>query len=365
MHNFITRLLKGPVSKMANRYSTDPDPERIHKALSELRIAIKTDPGKKGLVIPFTPTQKFIIFSDQHKGAKDGSDDFANCEENYLDALKHYNQNEYHLIALGDCEELWENSLESIKKNNTTTFDAEATFLKRNAFTKIYGNHDLYWDNDPFAGLQLETIFGEKVPIYEGVILKTTINNRQFEIFMTHGHQGDKVSDGNAFSKWFIANIWAPLQNYLQLNLNTPAYDNQLKTEHNRLMYEWSARESNLILITGHTHQPVFESLTYLERLYKNLSAAKLEANTSAVEKFEKEIQVRQSLGEILPDFTAYQPCYFNSGCCCFIDGDITGIEIEGEMIKLVKWKKLEGVSIRILLEEMLLEKCLMQPIPT
>lgn len=364
MRKFITRLLKAPVSKLANRYSTDPDPERIYKALSELRIAINTNPGKKGLVIPFNPQDKFIIFSDQHKGAKDGSDDFAFSEENYLAALAHYNKNLYHYIALGDCEELWENGIESIKKNNFRTFEAEATFLKRNAFTKIFGNHDLYWDNDPFAGMQLEKIFGEKVSIYEGVILATTINNKYFEVFITHGHQGDKVSDGNAFSKWFIANVWAPLQNYLHLNLNTPAYDNQLKTKHNRMMYEWSAREPDLILITGHTHQPVFESLTYLERLYKNLSGAKLETNTLLVEKLEKEIQVRQIMGELMPDFTAYQPCYFNSGCCCFIDGDITGIEIENEMIKLIKWKNVDGVSTRVVLEQMLLEKCLMQPMP-
>ncbi|MCY7420387.1 MAG: metallophosphoesterase family protein [Chitinophagaceae bacterium] len=364
MRNFIIRLLKGPVSKLANRYSSNPDPQRIYKALSELRTTIQSNPGKKGLVIPFTPNQKFIILSDQHKGAKDGSDDFANSEENYLAALAHYNQNNYHYIALGDCEELWENGIESVKKNNKRSFEAEKAFIRRNAFTKIFGNHDLYWDNDPFAGLQLQNIFGEKVCIYEGVILQTIINNRQFEVFITHGHQGDKVSDGNAFSKWFIANIWARLQNYLKINLNTPAYDNQLKTEHNKMMYEWSAREPDLILITGHTHQPVFQSLTYLERLYRGLGAAKLQPDLTAIAKFEKEIQVRQTMGEIMPDFTAYQPCYFNSGCCCFVDGDITGIEIEDEMIKLVKWKNVEGISTRILLEEMLLEKCLMQPIP-
>ena len=364
MRKFITQLLKNPVSKLANRYSTNPDPERIHKALSELRIAITANPGKKGLVIPFTPQDKFIIFSDHHKGAKDGSDDFANSEENYVSALSYYEQNNYHYIALGDCEELWENGIESVKKNNKRSFEAEKAFVRKNTFTKIFGNHDLYWDNDPFAGLQLEKIYGEKVSIYEGVILATTINNKYFEIFITHGHQGDKVSDGNAFSKWFIANVWAPFQNYLHINLNTPAYDNQLKTEHNRLMYEWSAREPDLILITGHTHQPVFESLTYLERLYKGLSAANVQTDLQGVEKFKKEIQVRQTLGEIMPDFTAYQPCYFNSGCCCFVDGDITGIEIEAEMIKLVKWKNVEGISTRILLEEMLLEKCLMQAIP-
>ena len=50
MRNFITQLLKNPVSKLANRYSTNPDPERIHKALSELRIAITANPDRKSVV---------------------------------------------------------------------------------------------------------------------------------------------------------------------------------------------------------------------------------------------------------------------------------------------------------------------------
>jgi hypothetical protein len=32
------------------------------------------------------------------------------------------------------------------------------------------------------------------------------------------------------------------------------------------------------------------------------------------------------------------KPSYFNSGCCCYRDGDITGIEITYEKISLVKW---------------------------
>ncbi len=62
-----------------------------------------------------------------------------------------------------------------------------------------------------------------------------------------------------------------------------------------------------------------------------------------------------------LPDFTAYQPCYFNSGCCCFDDGDITGLEIENGLIRLVKWKYIADKSTRILLEEISLEQCIAQ----
>ena len=30
------------------------------------------------------------------------------------------------------------------------------------------------------------------------------------------------------------------------------------------------------------------------------------------------------------------QTCYFNSGCCSFEDGDITGLEIDNGQIKLI-----------------------------
>ena len=51
------------------------------------------------------------------------------------------------------------------------------------------------------------------------------------------------------------------------------------------------------------------------------------------------------------------KPSYFNSGCCCFSDGDITGIEIEDGYIRLIKWTLIEGKPERELLEEMKLEK--------
>jgi hypothetical protein len=32
------------------------------------------------------------------------------------------------------------------------------------------------------------------------------------------------------------------------------------------------------------------------------------------------------------------RPCYFNTGCCCFADGDVTGLEIADGEIRLVRW---------------------------
>ena len=353
MRRFLQKILTKPVISLANRFSSKPDKKRVHQALSELFQCIKEGKTKKGVTLKIKDNDKFVILSDQHKGCRDDADDFSLAEKNYLNALDFYYENNYFYINLGDSEELWENSITEVKKSNVATFAKEKKFAEANRFVKIFGNHDLYWDNDPFAAMQLQSIYQQKIKIYEGAVLQTQVNNKTIQIFLTHGHQGDKQSDGNWFSKWFVANVWAPFQAYLKLNPNTPAYDVVLKTEHNRFMYEWSSAEKNVLLITGHTHQPVFMSLTHLERLYVKLSSAQKANDTAAIKNIEDEIKKAQPKNETTPDFSKIIPSYFNSGCCCFNDGDITGIEIANECIRLIKWKNTREVLEEIRLSEL------------
>jgi hypothetical protein len=44
-------------------------------------------------------------------------------------------------------------------------------------------------------------------------------------------------------------------------------------------------------------------------------------------------------------------PCYFNTGCCRFEDGDITGIELDAGQIRLIKWGEEDGKIARKELE--------------
>ncbi|WP_316800413.1 metallophosphoesterase [Pedobacter frigidisoli] len=360
MRKFLQRVLGDWVIRMSNKFGSRPDAERIHEALTKLFNTIEEEPGKRGLIFEVTSENKYIILSDQHKGARNFADDFSLSEPNYLAALKYYNSGGFHYINLGDSEELWENLLESVIKHNKETFEYEKLFIGGDAFTKIFGNHDLYWDNDPLAGFNLNRIYGTRIPIYEGLILKIQLGNGTLRIFLTHGHQGDLQSDGNWFSKWFVSTVWAPLQSYLQINPNTPAYDNQLKTVHNSLMYSWQAAQQNTALITGHTHQPVFASLTHLERIYLRLKVATNNHDQPAISLLNQELKKRVKEGDKAPEFKAYSPGYFNSGCCCFSDGDITGIEIESGFIRLIKWSfHKNGFPERFLLEEMKLEDLL------
>lgn len=361
MRRLLQILLTKPVLWLAKKFSSNPDIDRVHQALSKLFEAIMNGDAKKGPVLPLDmEASRYIIFSDQHKGAKDGSDDFRNAETNYINALQHYRKEGFYLIALGDCEELWENLIWSVMSKNKPSEEAERHFVKEQRFTKVFGNHDLFWNNDPFASLYLKSMYGESIPVYEGVVLQTMLEGKNTNLFLTHGHQGDGQSDSNPLSAWFVSRVWAPFQSFLNINPNTPAYQKEMKSTHNRFMYEWSRLENNPVLITGHTHQPVFASLTHLERLYKQLISAEKENNVVTIQQLKQAIQFRkQEYDYVAANYMQMKPFYFNTGCCCFSDGDITGIEIADGMIRLIKWKQQQATSQREVLEEMELLKLL------
>lgn len=347
-------LFARPVTWAANRFSSAPEQSKVNEALSELYTEITTNPGEKGLLLKFQPDRHpVIIFSDHHKGARNGSDDFMPAEENYLAALDFYDRKGFYYLNLGDSEELWENNIFQIIKHNGATFEAEKRFIKRRACARLVGNHDLYWQNDPFAPLVLKKIYDHPVKVFSGIVLRVELPDRSIDIFCTHGHQGDAQSDGNAFSKWFVSWIWGPLQSFLDVNTNTPAVDDESKTLHNQFMYEWSAAQKDLVMITGHTHQPVFNSLTHLERLYLQMEQAEMNNDREAVERFRKEIPKRKKeYDHVNSNFRHMKPSYFNTGCCCFDGGTITGIEISEGYIRLVRWVKEDGIPTRKVAEE-------------
>src|ERR1035438_5606490 len=252
-----------------------PEKKDVFASLSKLYKELHQDKKSRGFIreVDFN-NQRFIIFSDHHKGNKDPGDDFASNEKNYLSALDYYFAKDFHYINLGDSEELWKYRPQEVMSKNGQAFASEARFHDRRRYAKTFGNHDLTWKNSLDVDFWFKGIFKLPLPVVEGIILETTVNNRPLSIFLTHGHQGDKMSDNNAWSTWIVSHIWRPLQRYLAINVNTPATDFELLDKHNIMMYEWSAKNKNLLLITGHTHKPVFASGLYSDhpnnRIYKN-----------------------------------------------------------------------------------------------
>lgn len=353
MRKLLQRIFRKPITWLANKFSSSPVRKDVFSSLSKLLENV-TLQEKGGSVIPFEiATGKFIIFSDQHKGAKDLADDFRNAEPNYLSALNYYYANDFVFINLGDSEELWESTPKMVTEKNRITLLEEAKFLLAGRYHRVFGNHDLEWKYAIQQTLYLKPIFGDKLQIREGLVLQTSYNNKTYSIFLTHGHQGDQKSDGNAFSTWVVAAIWTPIQRFFEISVDTISDSFELVDKHNIMMYEWSATQKDLIFISGHTHKPVFASLDHIERLAKQLERATAANNTEQVKYLQSELDKRKAeyAGKKIVR-TMAMPTYFNTGCCCFNDGDITGIEIADGFLRLVKWETIDKESKRRVLEE-------------
>jgi predicted phosphodiesterase len=321
-------------------------------------------------------TAKIIIFSDHHRGLRNGADDFRKSEPAYHAALAYYFNMGHTLILLGDCEELWEERPEDVIKKNTRSFELEQKFheAEEPRYYRILGNHDDEWHNSDRVKL-IQDCYGKKpLHILDGLHIHVKDGEIPLgRFFLTHGHQGTKDSDFQLgsrknnmafFSKWAVRYLWRPFQRITKISVNTPAHDFEMADRHDLAMYSWAASQKDTILITGHTHKPVFASQDHLARLNKDLAVIKEELCLSP-----QDTALRRKLSELEAKIewvrtkeqkpTAYspsgqkpKPCYFNSGCCSFSDGDVTGIEISDGMIRLVRWPDDKGEPFPKILDE-------------
>jgi len=178
-------------------------------------------------------------------------------------------------------------------------------------------------------------------------------------LHLVHGHQGTFESDKIwRVSRLFLRYIYAPIAQRLLKwgKAATPAEEYCLREEHDRTMYEWAAGQSRLALIAGHTHRPVWSSRTHLDKLEAELQAleqAQPRDEGAIVAKKQEIVDRRERTGvcdEAVAKVPKQKPCYFNTGCCRFKGGTITGLELEDGTLRLIKWTK--GNPTGELLEE-------------
>lgn len=296
------------------------------------------------------PGKRYVIFSDHHKGARTGADDFEYCESTYMSALTHYDEQLFTLIVLGDVEELWEERAHEVIKSYPDVFTKEAAFYEVGRYIRIYGNHDDFWDMERNVDKYLGAIF-PGIKALDGIVFDFRQNgNTVGEILLVHGHQG--VYDRGIFTRisriavrWF----WSVFQKLTGKGRTTPAEDECLRGKHDTMLYSWANEKDKLILIAGHTHRPVWSSMTHLEQLRNELftlqSASPRPGNYDTdANRLLAEIRKKEIEDPPCNDTIKTNPCYFNTGCTSFGDGDITAIELEGGWIRLVKWEKEDGM---------------------
>lgn len=311
----------------------------IEKDLSRALLGSDTLP----LTLDVASPHRYIILSDQHKGARDGADEFQHCEIAYRSALEAYRSRSFTLILLGDAEELWEQGFGPVRSAYAGMLSLEGSF-PAGRYHRVWGNHDDDWSSPGTVRKKL----AEFMPVdrvYEGIRFEVFDGPQRLgRLFLVHGHQGTLFSHRlRVVSRFFLRVVYRPIQRLFRVGRQTPAKDACLRAQHDRQMYEWAAKQSDLVLIAGHTHRPVWSSRTHLQKLEEELAKmTELEPEPPEagrrIEELRQQIRERAEKSPPCGDTIKPVPCYFNTGCCKFDDGDITGIELEDGAIRLVKW---------------------------
>lgn len=291
-----------------------------------------------------------VIFSDHHRGVGDGADDFERCEEAYVSALGWYQQQGYELWLLGDVEELWENRPAAVLERYANVLELERSFGEGRVF-RFFGNHDLDWASPEVVERELAGHLPPGTPVREALNVDLLDGGERLgTLFLVHGHQGTPDAGSalaRAFSRFVVRNVWARLQRFQRIASTSPSRDVELRARHDRAMATWAdEREDAVVLIAGHTHRPVFpvapppktleQALADRERAFEEAKAGggDVPAARAALERARQKVLRDKGHKPVVQK----RPAYFNTGCCSFGDGDVTGLVIADGKIGLVRW---------------------------
>lgn len=253
--------------------------------------------------ILFSDRDKFIIFSDSHRGKNDLGDDFAHNQLLFFYALTSYYEDGFTYIENGDGDELSENwNFGAIRKAHSHIFWLMKRFHDEGRLIMLYGNHDMVRRYRSVVRRSLHTFYDDRqdkevslfrnIRLHEGIVLRHRETGKK--IFITHGHQADFFNS----NFWWLGVLFLPLwkgifqKTFGWKDPTSPAQNRWKKNKVESHLIEW-ARQHNQIIIAGHTHR-----------------------------------SWHPQPGE---------PLYFNDGSCVH-PRSITGIEIQNGSIALVKW---------------------------
>lgn len=257
---------------------------------------------KHAIQLPLSNDSKYVLMSDCHRGTGGANDNFLKNQHLFYSALKHYNQNHFTYIELGDGDELWENrSIETIIYEHNPIYSLLSKLYKENRFYMIYGNHDIIKKNKNYVNLKFNTFYCEETqnnqPLFPDIICHEAIILRSLKepakaLYLTHGHQASLLNSTFwPLAQFMVRYLWQPLESLGVSNPTSTAKNNRIRTDTEKNLNKWASGQKK-ILIAGHTHRPTL---------------------------------------------TKDSPYYCNTGCCIH-PNCIICIEIDGYTLTLVKW---------------------------
>lgn len=281
---------------------------------------------------------RYVFLSDLHLGDGGSGDDQEPNRGLLIAMLKGwYLERGYTLILGGDIEDLQKFSLRRIEKAWNDLYVVFNAFAEKKRLFKLVGNHDLglLREHHPFAlhhGLRLE--------------------RKGRTLFCFHGHQASPF-----FEKYgFLGNLIVRyLAKPLKLKNSNISGDSRKRFKAERKIYR-ASKKLGIVSICGHTHRPLFESLSkyddlrmsieLLLREYPDADSAQRARIAELVGIYKNEFErlgkkdLKFALSRSLYEKKALLiPCVFNSGCATGKHG-ISCLEIEAGKIRLSHWAR-------------------------
>jgi len=282
--------------------------------------------------VSLAPEDRWVIFSDLHLGNGGRNDDFRANSGLFTTVLRdYYLAGRHGLILNGDVEELQRFSIESIQRRWDEVYRLFDEFDRAGALHRLVGNHDLLLAWDPATASHVREAL--------------RFRYHEDEIFIFHGHQTKK-----AYAK---PNLWIYLTlrylaNPLRIQNVSVAQDSTKQFRTERRVYRFASKQK-LLTIIGHTHRPLFESMSKLDtikfrveqlcRVYSEASSAEKEEIEASILEYRSLSQRKNGTASTSSLYNAdlVVPCMFNSGCVVGKHG-LTCLELGDGDITLVHW---------------------------
>ncbi len=287
---------------------------------------------------PLDPQGRYLFISDLHMGNGGGRDDLERNRFLIESVLERwYLKHDYTLVMNGDIEELQKFRLADIRSAWPRLLGTVDEFARRGRLRKIIGNHDI-------------ALLEEKDypwPLYPGLIYESG----EDRIAVFHGHQSSDLYDKyENMTGFLIRYLVKPL--HIRNSGGLPK-DARRRFAKERRIYR-AARRFGVLAVTGHTHHPLFESMSKFDNIrfmVEDLTREYSDAGEGRRSEIEETVMMlrremarlsarkerRRKTESLYGDSPFLVPCLFNSGCATGKHG-ITALEIAGGHISLVYW---------------------------
>ncbi len=217
--------------------------------------------------VEFDDNARLVFFSDSHRGDNSWADDFAHNQLLFFYALRWYYEHNFTYIEVGDGQELWENkSFEDVRRAHSHIYWLMRQFYLEDRLYLLFGNHDIFLKNPDYVRRYLyhyqDTRTGLTKPLFDGIVIYEGLMLRHREsggrFFVTHGHQGELLSDTLwPIGRFTVRHFWRHAQLLGLHDPTSPAENYSVKIKIERDIAQW-VRDNHQPIICGHTHRPAF-----------------------------------------------------------------------------------------------------------